>query len=190
MQQLMDDNEIISLYFARNEDAIVQTSRKYNNYCFQIAYNILFNNEDSNECVNDTWLHTWQAVPPEKPSCFSAYLGKITRNLALNVYNRLHRTKRGGGQVDVVYDELDEVIASTQTPHEQVELNLLTSCINDYLSSLPKINRLVFVGRYWQFESIDNISKHLGISQSKTKSILFRARKGLREYLIKEGFVL
>lgn len=186
----MEDEKIIELYFARNEEAITETMKKYNKYCFRIAYNILFNNEDSNECVNDTWMRTWQSVPPNKPNCLSAYLGRITRNLALNVYEKVHRAKRGGGQADMVYEELEEIIANANSPQEQVEWEFLTACINKYINRLPKLNRLVFVGRYWNFESIESIANHLGISQSKTKSILFRTRKGLREYLIKEGFVL
>lgn len=188
--EVMEDEKIIELFFARDERAISETRKKYNNYCYQIAYNILYNNEDCNECVNSTWLRTWQAIPPQKPGHFSAYLGKITRNIALNVYEKMHRSKRGGGQVDVVYEELEEVVAGSNSPQEQVELELLTSCINSYLETIPKINRLVFVGRYWRLESIEGISKHLGISQSKTKTLLFRTRNGLKEYLIKEGFAL
>lgn len=182
----MEDQEIIALYFARSERAIEETSIKYEGYCYRIAYNILYNKEDSDECLNDTWLNAWNAIPPNRPNRLSTYLGKITRNLALNVYEKGHRKKRGGGQVDVAYDELEAVLTGNETPEDKVELEFLTNCINEYLDSLPKLHRMVFVGRYWYFESIEQIAKHLGITQSKTKTLLYRTRLGLKEHLAKE----
>lgn len=186
----MDDKEIVQLYFERSERAIAETNIKYEKYCYRIAYNILYNREDAQECVNDTYLRVWRSIPPFRPQCFSAYLGKITRNLALNLYEKLHRKKRGGGQLDVVYEELKEVLSTGDSPETKIELDFLTECINNYLSTLSQMNRMAFVGRYWYMDSIKAISDHLGISQSKTKSILFRARNGLKEYLKKEGIIV
>lgn len=186
----MEDREIIELYFERSERAIEETSKKYEGYCFQIAYNILNNHEDSYECLNDTWLNVWNAIPPSRPDRLSSYLGKITRNLALNVYQKEHRKKRGGGQVDVAYEELEMVLSGGNLPEEQVEQKLLTECINRYLETLSVTKRMVFVGRYWYFESIEQIAGHMGISQSKVKTTLFRVRKGLKEYLEKEGIYI
>lgn len=183
----MEDQEIVELYFARSERAIEETSIKYEGYCYRIAYNILYNKEDSDECLNDTWLNAWNAIPPNRPGRLSTYLGKITRNIALNVYEKKHRKKRGGGQVDVVYDELEEILTGHETPEERTELAFLVTCINDYLKSLPGLSRMVFVGRYWYFESVEQIAKHLGITTGRTKSLLYRTRTGLREYLEKEG---
>lgn len=186
----MEDREIIELYFRRSERAIEETSKKYEGYCYQIAYNILKSREDSNECLNDTWLSAWNAIPPSRPSRLSSYLGKITRNLALNVYQKEHRKKRGNGQVDVAYEELEMVLSGENPPEDQMELKFLTECMNRYLETLSVTKRMVFVGRYWYFESIEQIAEHLGISQSKVKTTLSRVRKGLKEYLEKEGIYI
>ena len=187
----MEDAQIVQLYFERSEQAIEETKNKYENYCYQIAYHILYNREDSQECVNDTYLNAWNAIPPFRPVRLSTYLGKITRNLALHIYEKRHRQKRGGGQTELVYDELSEVLSSTEgNPEQHIELEFLTQCINAYLKTIPPLNRMAFAGRYWAFESIESIAAHLGISQSKTKSILFRTRNGLREYLAKEEIIV
>lgn len=187
----MEDTKIIQLYFERSERAITETSKKYEKYCYKIAYNILYNKEDSQECVNDTYLRVWNSIPPFRPARFSAYLGKITRNLALNLYEKLHRQKRGGGQLEIVYEELQEIIPDAhQNPEKKLELEFVSQCINNYLKTIPQLNRMVFIGRYWYMDSIQTISEHLGISQSKTKSILFRVRKGLRDYFAKEGIIV
>lgn len=183
----MEDSQIIQLYFERSERAIEETNRKYENYCYQIAYRILYNREDSQECVNDTYLRAWNAIPPFRPACLSAYLGKITRNLALHIYEKNHRQKRGCGQAEMVFEELKDVLSSkNDNPEQTIELEFLVQCINNYLKTIPQLNRMVFIGRYWAFESIEMIAGRLGISQSRTKSILFRTRNGLRTYLAKE----
>lgn len=186
----MEDKEIVELYFRRSEMAIEETKIKYENYCYRIAYNILYNNEDSEECVNDTYMKAWNAIPPTRPVRLSAFLGRITRNLALHVHKKKHSLKRGEGQVDVVYEELQEVISSKNNPEEKVQVDFVASCISAYLKSLPKQQRMVFVGRYWGFESIEEIAGRLGITQGKTKTILFRTRNGLKEYLKKEGILV
>lgn len=186
----MEDGQILDLYFARSEQAIDETSKKYGKYCYTIAYNILYSEEDSKECLNDTWLQAWNSMPPARPNKLSAYLGKITRNLALHVYEKMHRQKRGGDQVEMVYEELEGVLSGGGSPEEAMEAQHLTECINRYLKGLPAQHRMIFVGRYWYMESIQQIAKHLGISQSKTKTTLFRLRNGLKEFLKKEGILV
>lgn len=186
----MEDKEIVELYFQRSENAIEETKNKYDKYCYRIAYNILYNNEDSEECVNDTYMKAWNAIPPTKPLKLSAFLGKITRNLALHVHKKKHSLKRGEGQVHAVYEELQEVISNHDNPEEKVQVDFVASCITTYLKTLPKQQRMVFVGRYWGFESIEEIAKRLGITKGKTKTILFRTRNGLKEYLAKEGILV
>lgn len=186
----MEDEKIVELFFQRSEQALVETKHKYENYCYRIAYNILYNNEDSEECVNDTYMKAWNAIPPTKPVGLCGYLGKITRNLALHVYEKKHRKKRGEGQVEVVFEELKEVLSTKETPEDKVLIDLVTECINQFLRSLPQLQRMVFVGRYWHFESIEEIATHLGITKSKTKSMLYRMRKDLKQYLEKEEILV
>ncbi len=186
----MEDREIVELYFHRSENAIVETKTKYEKYCYHIAYNILYNNEDVEECLNDMYMKVWNAIPPFRPSNLATYLGKVTRNLSLNVHEKKYRKKRGEGQMEVVYDELEEILSGKGNPEEKVQLEFVTTCINQYLQSIPQMNRMIFVGRYWYFDSIEEIAKHLGITKGKTKTILFRTRRKLREYLEKEGILI
>lgn len=186
----MEDKEIVELYFQRSERAVEETKEKYEKYCYRIAYNILHNNEDVEECLNDMYMKTWNAIPPLRPESLGAYVGKIARNLALHVYEKKHRKKRGAGNSEVTLNEIEEMFSRNGNPEEKVEMDFMMSCVDDYLESLTQLNRLVFVGRYWYFESIEEIAAHLGITKSRTKSILFRTRKGLKVYLAKEGILV
>lgn len=182
----MDDQEIISLYNQRNEQAIVVSQMKYGIYCQSIAYNILRQTEDSEECVNDTWMHTWNAIPPDQPGNLKAYLGKITRNLALNRYRDRHSLKHGGGNVDLVLSELRNCIAGDPTPEEALLDGILEEAINRFLDGLPKEKRVIFVLRYHYLYTTCEISKAVGVRENNVKSILFRLRKQLRTYLSQE----
>lgn len=144
----LDDQEIISLYNQRNEQAIVVSQMKYGIYCQSIAYNILRQTEDSEECVNDTWMHTWNAIPPDQPGNLKAYLGKITRNLALNRYRDRHSLKHGGGNVDFALSELRNCIAGDPTPEEALLDGILEEAINRFLDGLPKEKR---TGSPWNY---------------------------------------
>ena len=135
----MEDEKIISLYWERDERAITESAGKYGRYCSSIAMNILKSEPDAEECVNDTWLRAWNAMPPHRPSVLSVFLGKITRNLSFDRYKSLHRQKRGGGQIDMVLDELSEIVSGQSDPAETVMQEELQAEINRFLSSLPKV---------------------------------------------------
>lgn len=186
----MEDKEIVDLYFDRNEEAINQSNIKYGGYCGKIAYNILYDYEDSKECVNDTWLNAWNSIPPTKPNKLGIYLGKICRNLALNMYEKYTALKRGGTQSELALDELEEVVGHKSDVEEYVDESLLKDSINNFLRGIDKNNRIVFVSRYFYMSSINEISKEYGLSESNVKMMLKRTRDKLKEYLIKEGYSL
>ena len=179
----MDDNLIIDLYWKRSEAAISETDRKYGPYCRSIAYGILQNHEDSEECVSDTWLRAWEAMPPQRPNRLSAFLGKITRNLALDRFDYHHAAKRSAA-FDQLLSELNECIPDRRDDYAQLEL---TQLLNHFLRSLPREHRNLFLRRYWYCESIENLAKRYTMSQSAVKSNLFRTRNKLKAYLEKEG---
>ncbi len=186
----MEDKEMVDLYWERSEDAIIQTAQKYQSYCIQIAYNILYNKEDSEECVNDAYLRVWNAIPPKRPECFSAFLGKITRNLAFNKYNQQTAKKRGAGQMEFVLHELEESILPNTNFEEEIDGAVLVKLLNHFLLELPKTERIIFVQRYWYVCSIKELSERWQMSESKIKSKLFRMRNKLKKYLKKEGVSL
>lgn len=184
----MTDNQIIQLYLERSENAVEQTKTKYGNYCYSVAMNILDNNEDSEECVNDTYLKAWNCIPPQKPARFSAFLGKITRCLALDMYRRKKAEKRGG-RINEVSEELSECLISADDVESHIDEVVLTGIINDFLSQLSAEQRKVFVRRYWYFCSINEIAAENGISKSKVKMMLLRIRNELKAKLEKEFFI-
>ena len=186
----MEDEQIIALYWNRLETAIEETSRKYGHYCHSIAYNILKNKEDCEECISDTYLKVWNAIPDARPKYFRAFLGKITRNVALHKWEKSHAKKRGEGAVNVVLEELQECISSKKSSEDMTEQMVLTEVINHFLEELSVENRKLFVARYWYFVSIKEIAIHYKMSESKVKVQLFRLRKKLTKYLEKEGIVL
>lgn len=185
----MDDNQIIELYVERNEQAIEETSSKYGGFCFRIAYNILANREDSDESVNDTYLRVWECIPPHKPAVFSAFIGKITRRVSLNKWRDRNRIKRGGGQIFLALNELEECIPAESNIEEIVECKELALSINVFLGTLSEIERDVFVCRYWALASVQEISSKFHFSESKTKTMLFRTREKLKVHLQKGGFM-
>lgn len=186
----MDDSEILVLYWQRSEEAIRETEAKYKRYCTYIAANILPSAADAEECVNDTWLRAWNAIPPAKPKQLATYLGKITRNLAINQHEKQHAAKRGLGQMPLALSELEDCVSSSRTPEQMVEDARITEALNQFLRELPITSRRVFVRRYWYLSSIDDIAKEYAMSASKVKSMLFRLREKLRDYLEKEGISL
>ncbi|MBE5936509.1 MAG: sigma-70 family RNA polymerase sigma factor [Lachnospiraceae bacterium] len=184
----MDDKDIIELYFARNEMAISETADKYGNYCTAIAKNIVGNDEDAYECVNDTYLNTWDAIPPTRPSIFSAFLAKITRNLAFNIYRRKHTKKRSGGEVTLVLDELAECVSGKDNVESEVERKELISTINSFLESLEPNKRNIFVCRYWYSDSVKNIATRFKMTESNVSVTLNRLRVKLKDYLAERGY--
>lgn len=186
----MDDRQIIELYNERSETAISETADKYGKYCFYIAYHILYNEQDSEECVNDTYLRAWEAIPPQCPNKLSAFLGKITRNLALNRYRYYMREKRRMEQTSLVLDELQECVPAFDNTEQAVEEKLLVEVLNRFLYGLPVEKRMMFLRRYWYMSSIREIAEDYEISEGKVKMTLFRIRNKLKQTLEKEGIVL
>ncbi|MWV45686.1 sigma-70 family RNA polymerase sigma factor [Paenibacillus sp. HJL G12] len=185
----MEDREIIQLYFARNERAIEETSKKYRHYCTRIAHNILSNAEDSEECVNDAFLGAWEAIPPKSPDKLSSFLGRITRNIALNRFDYYTARKRSK-EFEMILDELNDCLSSTDNVESKYEEEQMAGAISKFLESMKEDHRNIFLRRYWYSDSMADIASRFSISESKTKSVLFRTRKKLHNYLKKEGYVL
>ena len=185
----VEDTKIIELFWERSENAIAETDTKYGKYCYAIAYNILYSEPDSEECVNDTYLRTWETVPPEKPISLSAYLGRITRNLALDRLDYRTREKRAAG-FDVVLDEVSEMLPDASTMPEGADDFALREAINSFLRSLEADMRIIFVRRYWYDSAISEIAADYSLPVGTVKSTLSRTRKRFREYLQKEGICI
>ena len=183
----MEDNKIIELYFERNESAIAETSVKYGKYLYKIALNILSDIEDSEESVNDTYIAAWNTIPPEKPNILSAFLSKITRYVSLNKYRSKRTQKRGGGELSVSFEEIDECVPEKSNIYDEIETKELAIVISDYLKTISKTERQIFICRYFYFDSLSDISKQFGFTQSKIASMLHRTRKKLLSHLEKEG---
>ena len=187
----MEDIQIIELYFARKESALSETDTKYGRYCLTVANNILHNAEDSEECKNDTYMKTWRVIPPKKPDNFRAFLGKIARNLALDMYEKLHRKKRDINSTEAILDELAECIPDPNSDVEKIsEDGELRNSINAFLGTLSEDNRKIFVRRYWYAGSVEEIASDYGFGKSKVKMSLLRTREKLKEYLESEGIAL
>ena len=186
----MDEQNIILLYFQRSEQAISATAARYGSYCYSIAYQILQERRDSEEVVSDTYMDAWNAIPPHRPNNLSAFLGKITRRNALDRWEYLHAEKRGGGEVLLVLEELNDCVSIQANPESEFERKEIGQMISRFLRKLSGIERNVFVRRYWYMESICEISQYYGFSKNKTKSMLLRTRKKLRVYLEKEGIAV
>ncbi len=186
----MKDSEIIDLYLNRNESAISATAEKYGAYCRTVANNILQNAEDAEECVNDTYLRAWNSIPPSMPERLSTFLGKITRNLSINMYNRYNTEKRGRGQYHVALSELENCIPHHDGVEAACELSELESSINRFLGAQTEEKRNIFIRRYWYMYSIRDIAKVYGMTESRVASILFRMRNELRAHFEKEDITL
>ena len=182
----MTDNEIIELYWQRDESAIEKTESKYGQYCYSVAYNILHNSEDALECVNDTYMGAWNSIPPHRPEVLSAFLGRITRNIAIKKLRGRNAKKRGGGEKTLVFDELEELVPSGKAIDDELEAKELAKIIDGFLRTLTDEERRIFICRYWYFDSVEEISKRFGFSQSKVKMKLMRTRKKLLDRLEKE----
>ena len=186
----MEDTEIIALYWARDERAVSETAEKYGRYCHSVAYRILQNKEDSEECVNDTYTGAWNAIPPHRPELFSAFLAKITRRISLNRLRSETTERRGGGQYTVTLEELTECIPSSLSAEDTLETHELTRIINKFLDGLSTDERRVFLCRYWYLDPIKDIAKRFSFGESKVKMMLKRTREKLLIHLEKEGITL
>lgn len=179
--KFLQDNEIIELYFARDERAIGETQTKYGDYCFTVANNILSDRLDSEECVNDTWLKTWNSIPPVRPKIFSAFLAKITRNSAINRLN--YRMAKKRAKSCVAFDEIGECVPSGANTEESVILRELEERINSFLRTLSKRDRSVFIRRYFFSESTGTIAEKYNLKEDNVLTILSRTRKKLKKVL-------
>ena len=182
----MEDHDIIALYFARDERAIRETADKYGSYCASIAMNILTSREDTEECINDTWLRAWGAIPPTRPNVLRVFLGKITRNLALDKYKARTAEKRLGGEFAMSLDELGDCVGAA----DERETAEIGESISRFLRTQTKETRSVFVCRYFYCDSIADIAQRFGMSEGKVKTLLFRTRNKLKIHLEGEGITV
>lgn len=186
----MGDNDIIQLYWDRDDKAIKLTSEKYGHYCKAIAKNILGSEEDAEECINDTYLKAWNSMPMFWPKQLATFLGKITRNLSFNRYKHNHAEKRGGSEITLVLDELAECVSGTEDVENAVDCKELISNINLFIQKLSPEKRNIFVRRYWYADSVSEIAKAYGMMPANVSKILERTRKQLKTYLTERGFEL
>lgn len=183
----MDDKQLIDLYFERSETAVSETQKKYGRYCHYIAYNILRCDADAEECVNDAYIKIWNAIPPMHPDNLSAFLGKITRNIALNRYAKYNAEKRGKGQTAFALEELQECLPEATDGTDIADELALKDALNRFLWSLLPKTRTIFMRRYWYMSSIKEIAADYSLSENNVKMILFRTRGRLKKFLEKEG---
>lgn len=185
----MEDAQIVSLYWDRDETAIRETENKYDRYLTKIAYNILYDMEDSRESVNDTYLAAWDSMPPHRPGILSAYLAKLTRRISIDCFRRRTRDKRLPSEYAVSLTELEDCLSGGNTTEEAVNAKLLADAIGIYLRLLPENTRTAFIGRYYFLDPLKEVAAYCGMSESKAKSLLYRTRLGLKDYLEKEGYL-
>ena len=183
----MNDEEIVDLFCKRSEDAIKETSSKYQAYLSKISFNILSDYEDSKECVNDTYLAAWNSMPESRPRVLSSYLAKITRRISIDLFRKKNRKKRYASEYALSLAELEENFPENGTPEQEFEAKLLDEAINAFVRTLPEKSQRVFVGRYYFFDSVKEIAEYCGISEANTKAILFRTRQDLKNHLKKKG---
>jgi len=183
------DDQILDLFWERDENAVVEAKQKYGNRLFKTAINVLRSKEDAEESVNDTLFKAWETIPPGRPEMLGAFLAKISRNISINKLKAKSAAKRGGG-LTLLLNELTDSLPANSSPEKEFEGKLVVKAINTFLSDMEKSARFVFILRYFHGESIIDISERFRISESKTKSMLFRARKKLQAFLEKEGIIL
>lgn len=186
----MDDEQILDLYWERSEAAIAETAKKYGRYCYYIAFNVLHNDEDCEECVNDTYLNAWNSMPPHRPAVLKTFLGRLTRNISLNKYKQLTAEKRGNGRMPLIIDELHECLPETESAERIIDDMVLVDVFNRFLASLSVEQRKIFMRRYWYMSSVKEIAADYGIGESKVKMSLLRSRNELKRLLEKEGITI
>ena len=185
----MEDNQIIELFFRRDETALTETANKYGGFCLRIAMNVVNVREDAEECVNDTYHTAWNQIPPTKPDSFKAFLGRIVRNFAISKYRVLHAKKRFNG-LEVMLSELSDCIPGTESVEQEIEAKELSEYINTWLESLKTEDRVLFVRRYWYGDSVQNLAKKSNTTAAKMAQTMLRLRKSLKAYLEQKGVTL
>ena len=186
----MEDAAIVALFWDRDESAIAETKEKYGSYCYSIAYNILNNSEDSEECVNDTYLSAWRTIPPKKPSVLRTFLGRLTRNISIDLFRKKHADKRGSGNAYSLLDELSGCVSGTDNVNDDVDAKEISGMISSFLGSIKETDRIIFVLRYWYGFPVDDISKKTGLSTNNVSVRLSRTRKALADHLRERGIIL
>ena len=186
----MDDEQIIDLYWDRDERAIEETDRKYGLYLTAIARNVLEDPEDSRESVNDTYYAAWKTIPPQRPNILSAYLGKLARRISIDHFRQRTRLKRGGGVYVASLSELEGTFFTGNSIEDTIDMKILGQTINTFLQAQNPQARTAFIGRYFFMDSMADVARYCGMSESKAKSMLHRTRKKLKVYLEKEGFAV
>ena len=186
----MEDGEIVALYWARDSRAIRESEEKYGAYCASIARSILGSPEDAEECVSDTWLRAWNAMPPQRPSLLSAFFGRITRNLAFDRWRSSSAQKRGGGETAAVLEELSDCVSGRGDPERLLEDGELIADLNAFLRSLPQEKRRMFLRRYWYGDPVSEIAKRFGMRENRVAVSLHRMRNALRGYLTERGHTI
>ena len=185
---ILTDNEIIGLYQARSETAIAESDAKYGSYCFAVADNILNNREDSGECVNDTWLYTWNVIPPKCPDILRLFFAKITRNLSIDKLRKRTSKKRGEGELTLALEELEECVPDKGSVEDSLDEKHLSIVIDEFLRTIPQRDRQFFLRRYFFTEAVSKIAVRFKVSENVVSVSLHRTRAKLKLHLEKEGF--
>jgi len=186
----VNDEQIVDLYWQRDETAVQLTSDKYEAYLTRIAHNILSDLEDSRECVNDTYLRAWNSMPTNRPKVLSTFLGKIARNIAIDLFRRKNSAKRYASEYALSLSEIEDSFKGGDSTEHEVDARMLDKAIVHFLRELPEDARNTFIARYYFFDSLKDVASYCCMSEAKLKSMLYRTRQSLRAYLIKEGFEL
>lgn len=184
----MDDSEIIELFNRRSETAVKAASEKFGALCRKIIYNILKNKEDCEECENDTYMKLWTTIPPKQPQILTAYIARIAKNTALSKYRAKHREKRGGSELDLIFEELSDIVPAPHTTQESVEAKETVELVNEFLKQLPREKRIIFVRRYWFCHGVKEIAKDVNLTPSNVSAILSRTKAALKDYLKERGY--
>lgn len=185
----VDDSKIIELFYERSEQAIMELSKKYGAVCNKVAVNILNNRLDAEECVNDAYLGAWNTIPPQKPNPLLTYICRIVRNLCIKKYHSNTALKRNSFY-DIALDELENCISSSYSVEDEMSANELAKYLDDFLDSLDRDNRVMFVRRYWYADSISDIAAMFNMSNHNVTMRLSRMREKLRKFLLKEGIIV
>ena len=185
----MNDQAIVQRLLERDEDAISEAKKQYENYCMYIANNVLHDRQDSEECMNDALLAAWNSIPPQKPENLRTYLGKLIREIAINRWKKNTRQKRIRSEIIQSLDEMAEIVSGGDI-ETSIEENELSKEISKFLYSIDETKRNVFIRRYWYYDSVREIAADFGVNERSIATVLFRMRAQLKKELLKEGIEL
>ena len=186
-KKILPDEEIIELYWSRDERAISATDDKYRKFLLNVAYNIVYDDLDCEECLNDTYLGTWNRIPPTRPNVLRAFLSRIMRNVAVTRFRKKTADRRVPSELTVSLEELEDCMSTDPSVEDEVAICALSRALNKYLREMDEKDRLIFICRYYYADKIMEIADMMDISRNTVTKHLTRIREELREYLIKEG---